>query len=64
MEEHRRGGRGFFAHGGFLVLFATIPPTLAQWHNESAWYYVSLWVLIVPATAVGGWVCARQQPVA
>ena len=49
---------------GLLVLLASIPPILAQWRNESAWYYVTLWVLIVPATALGGWVCARQQAVA
>ena len=60
-------GRRPLAHAlvlGLLSLLAILPPTLAQWRNESAWYYVTLWVLIVPATALGGWVCARQQAVA
>ena len=49
---------------GFLGLLVSFPPTLAQWRNEPVWYHAAALLLIVPAAAVGGWVCARQQAVA
>ena len=60
-------GRRPLAHAlvlGVLGLLASFPLALAQWRNEPVWYHVAALALIVPVTAVGGWVCARQQAVA
>ncbi len=60
-------GRRPLAHAlvlGVFGLLVSIPPTLTQWRYEPVWYHLAALVLIVPAAAAGGWVCARQQPVA
>lgn len=46
---------------GLLGLAAAIPLALAQWNHTPAWYHVATWVLTLPATWLGGLICARRN---
>ena len=49
---------------GVLLLLGDLGLALTYWRNEPVWYHVGVLALLVPAAAVGGWMCARQQAVA
>ena len=60
-------GRRPLAHAlvlGVFLLLGSITLALTYWRNEPPWYHIGTLALILPATAVGGWLCARQQAVA
>ena len=40
---------------GALILLADIPLALTYWRNEPSWYFVGVLSLLLPATALGGW---------
>ena len=49
---------------GLLGLLVSIPLNVTYWSNEPAWYHVGNLLLVLPATAIGGWMYARQRAVA
>ena len=49
---------------GVVALLSSIPLVVTHWGNEPAWYHISNLLLVLPATAVGGWMRARQVAVA
>ncbi len=49
---------------GGLGLLIMVGLTITYWINEPFWYHVYSLAFILPATATGGWLYARQRAVA